>query len=206
MTAATRARVATGVLVFALIAVLAACTGDASTSTPSGASASSGAGQSQTPQTLGALADSVLDAPFPEPVAEQDGTVLDSKGGSAAGAVSVVTLNRGAASTVLLLKLSTQGTIRPANGFLSADEVGGSANGVHVTVGEQDFYPGSFTYGDAVLAKNCVCTGQVRTLGPEGVWISAEFGQVPEGTTTATLTVPGFETFEVPVTSEAPAS
>jgi hypothetical protein len=163
------------------------------------ASASGPSSQAAGSDTVRAAADKVLAFTATKPVASQTGTIKTSDDHEVSATADVVGLTRGKGSTVLLLRVMAQQDVDTDGGIFSNDEVGQSIDGVSVTVGDQKFYPGTYRYGEAVLAKNCTCTELIRQLGPDGVWMSADFAPLPEGTTQATLSIPGFTASSVPV-------
>lgn len=196
-------RLVLGALAVATALVVGGCTGDPDPSKTSGTS--SGSGSTASPpaaDTVRGAADKVLGFAEAKPVATQTGSVMASDKRKVPARAEVVSLTRGKGSTVLLLRLAAEQDVSAAGGILSNDEVGQSIDGVNIAVGDQKFYPGTYRYGTAVLAKNCTCTELIRQLGPDGVWLSAEFENVPEGTSAVTLTVPGFTASSVPVTTK----
>ncbi len=203
MTTPRRARhLALGALALTAVLVVGGCTGDPDPSKTSGTSSGSGSTSSApTDDTIRGAADAVLGFAVTEPVATQSGTVMAQGNRKVPAKAEVVSLTRGKGSTVLLMRLTAQEEVNAAGGIFSNDEVGQSIDGVNIAVGDQKFYPGNYRYGEAVLAQNCTCTELIRQLGPDGVWLSAEFEVVPQGTSEATLTIPGFTPSAVPVTS-----
>lgn len=198
-------RLLAGALALATLFTVSGCSDDPGpTTTSSSSGASSGSETSSaapSDDTIRGTADKVLGFAAARPVATQTGTIMAQGDRKVPATAEVVSLTRGTGSTVLLLRLTAQETVNAAGGIFSNDEVGQSIDGVNIAVGDQKFYPGNYRYGEAVLAQNCTCTELIRQLGPDGVWLSAEFEIVPEGTTAATLTIPGFTASSVPVTS-----
>ena len=198
-------RLLAGAVALATILTVTGCTDDPGpTTTGTSSGSSSGSGSSSTAPTVDTIrgaADKVLDFAATKPVATQTGTVMAQGDREVPATAEVLSLTRGTGSTVLLLRLTAQESVNAAGGIFSNDEVGQSIDGVNIAVGDQKFYPGNYRYGEAVLAQNCTCTELIRQLGPDGVWLSAEFEIVPEGTTAATLTIPGFTASSVPVTT-----
>lgn len=178
--------------------LLTGCTED--TKDPDRGSTGSSSSQAPAGETLRDAADSVLRFAAADPVVSQSGT-LQGKDGSSAK-VEVASLARGAQSTVLLLKITTADKVSP-RGAMSRDEVGDEVDGIALSVGTTKFYPARYLHGEAALAKECICTEVIRRLGPEGVWVSAEFEPLPADAATATLEIPGFAPFEVPVTARS---
>ena len=181
------------------IGVLGGCTGDDPEVRPTGSDRGTSV-DAPASATLGGIADEVLAYAPTEPVASGQGS-LTTTSGTVPATADVAALRSTAGSTVLTFRLSTAQEATPDRGSLSHDGYGGAIDGVTLTVGDEKLYPGNFRYGVEVLAKNCTCTELIRSLGPDGVWLSAEFGALPEGTRTVDLTIPGFEAFAVPVST-----
>jgi len=214
---------ATTALAAALAATLLAsgCTGGSPSSprTSSGAARTASAGTPSTsppsttvrpPSTVRSMADAVLAFSEASPIATVKGMVSGTVQGSdrrSPATVQVVRLSAAPSSTVLLMRMSTPKLFLPKPAVLAAAgarEGGTAIDGVTLSVGDKRFYPGTYRYGLAVLAQNCTCTEVIRSLGPKGVWLSAEFEALPAGTTTVKLSIPGFPTAEVPVTAAGP--
>jgi hypothetical protein len=100
---------------------------------------------------------------------------------------------------VLLFKLSTPQEITPDVAFLEYDNYGKSVDGISLRAGSTVLYPSTYRYGPSPLAQQCLCSQQITKLGPEGVYVSADFGALPQGTSTATLTLPGLKPVDVKV-------
>ena len=196
-------RLLLGALALTAALVVGGCTGDPDPGTTSGSSSGSGSSTgAPAGDTVRGAADKVLGFAATQPVATQTGKVMAQGNREVPAKAEVLSLTRGKGSTVLLMRLTAQEEVNAAGGIFSNDEVGQSIDGVNIAVGDQKFYPGNYRYGDAVLAQNCTCTELIRQLGPDGVWLSAEFEAVPEGTSEVTLTVPGFTASSIPVTTK----
>lgn len=192
----------------ALVLALAACTDGSEppsgTGATSGSTSGSGSGSGSTqPQegSVRSLAASVLQVAQSEPVATVQGTVKDGTESSPATA-EVIQLTADANSSTLLFRITTPEKFSPDTAFFEADKNGNSIDGVTLTVGEKKYYPGIYRYSAAELAQNCTCTELIRSLGPEGVWLSASFEALPADTSQAKLTIPGFPATDVKVTTK----
>ncbi len=187
--------------VASLALVLGACTGGGDDPQPSGTS-----GQSTTAggedATLRSVADQVLRFSESEGVAQGEGTIKGRGSETTAATAEVVKMIAGSDSASLLFKISTPEEFRPDNGFLEADQYGSSADGVTITAGDTMLYADTYEYGGSSLAQACVCSRNIESLGPDGIWVSVLFGALPEGTTTVGLNIPGFKAIDVPVTRE----
>jgi hypothetical protein len=202
-TTARAPRLVVGALAIAAALVVGGCTSDPDPSTKSDPSSGSGSSSTAPAQdTVRGAADKVLGFATAQPVTTQAGKVMAQGNREVPAKAEVLSLTRGKGSTVLLVRLTAQEEVNAAGGIFSNDEVGQSIDGVSIAVGDQKFYPGNYRYGEAVLAQNCTCTELIRQLGPEGVWLSAEFEAVPEGTSEVTLSIPGFTAASVPVTTK----
>lgn len=195
ITTSTRRALGAGALVLALAGIGACTGGDKPDAGGSKTSSAAPKGDTVRDAANGVLAFSTSD-----PVTSTTGTIPVSGKAQAAAKVDVISLTRGNASTVVLMKLTSADEATVADGIFNDDGVGQSIDGVNLVVGDQKFFPGEFRYGKELLAANCTCTELIRKVGPEGVWLSASFEALPAGAQAATLDIPGFKPVEVTVT------
>ena len=189
-------------LVLAVALGATACTKDdpdPSTSSK-GSTTSSTSGGSPSAASEDAAA-KILSFAESDPIARTTGAIPARDGAKGDATAEIVSLVAGPSSTVLLVKLSAPQEITPDVSFLEYDNYGKSVDGISLRAGSIVLYPSTYRYGPSPLAQQCLCSQQVTKLGPDGVYVSADFGALPPGTSTATLAIPGLQPVDVKVTA-----